>query len=177
MKGKKCKKSITKACEILVKDFSKQCLVVKSFLHGLQDAIIQQVKFSLFLELINFHSDIGLVPPGLQLNIQPPGYEVDDNSDIWPEWNVQLFKCSWCFVKILKKHYQKEIKTSVWLKNSLRVQCINALVLHKKCTKEAARDFVESWIRDIVQKKVNEFIALFHCQNYGISEENFPRFV
>ena len=176
MVKKNINETISKASQILINDFSKQCFVIKGFLHGLQDAIIQQVKFSLFLELINFHSDIGLVPPGLHINIEPPGYKIEDNSDIWPEWKDQLFKCSCCFVKILKKHYLKEIKTNAWLRNSLKSQCINALILHKKCSKEAAADFVESWINDVVQKKVNGFIDLFHRQNYEISKENFNRF-
>ena len=173
----KKRRSIYKPSEILVEDFSEQCSVIRGLLHGLRDAMLKQVKFSLFMELISFHAKKGVVPPGLRIGIKPTGFEEGDNSQIWTDWNNHIYKCSWEFVNILKYYYEEEIYANQWLKNSLKRQCIDAIALHNQCDRQTAIAYVENWIGKSATSSVNTFAEMFHKENYGSIETTCCRLI
>ena len=161
------RRGIFKPSEILVEDFSEQCSVIKALLHGLRDAMLKHVKFCLFLDLLDFHSEKGKLPPGLRIRIKPPGFEDGDLAPIWCDWNRHACKCSWEFVKILKYYYIQEITSCQQMKTSLKKQCIDAIALHRRINRESAVACVEKWMSTSVQASIDAFTELFNKRHCG----------
>ena len=171
------RKNVIKGNEILVEDFFEQCSVIKGLLHGLRDAMLKRAKFTMFLELVNIHAEKGVVPPGVRINIKPPGFEEGDFPDVWMDWNSHVYKCSWEFVNILKYHYKKEIQANQWLKDALARQCIDAITMHRRCKRQTAAAFVGDWIEKFARMSVNAFTDLFRRESCGACSSDFYRFI
>ena len=154
--------------EIFAEDFYEQCSLIKGLLQGLRDVKLTQVKFCLFLDLLDFHSEKDVLPPGLRIEIRPPGFEDGDQAPIWFDWNRHTQKTSWKFVKILNHHYIEEINKYQKMKNSLTKQCIDAIAMHRRINRESAMAYVENWISNDVQKSIDAFTELFRKQNCKI---------
>ena len=159
---------IFKPSEILVEEFLEQSFLIKGLLHGLRDVMLKQVKFCLFLDLLDFHSEKNVLPPGLRIEIKPPGFEYDKQAPIWGNWNRHAHESSWEFVKILNHHYIEEINKYQKMKNSLTKQCIDAIAMHKRINQESAMACVEKWISRNVQASMNAFTEIFNKQHCGI---------
>ena len=138
---------------------------IQSVLDELRDVSVNHVKYTLFLELVDFHLKIDAVPPGLQIDIQPLGFSCDENPLIWSEWKEELKNCSKSLMGILRYHYLNEISHFSWMKSSLKRQAVSSIMLEKDCSREIAIAFVDDWIEDSVHDSISNLTEMFYSRS------------
>ena len=146
-------------------------LAVKQLLDELRNVSVIHVKFTLFLELVDFHLKIDAVPPGLQINIKPLGFSYEENPLLWNEWKEEVTNCSKSLMGILRYHYLNEINHYGWMKTSLKRQVVVSVTVELNCTRESAKQFVDDWVAFSINDSINNFTDVF----YKKSRVNFQK--
>uniref|UniRef100_H2Y9X2 Uncharacterized protein n=1 Tax=Ciona savignyi TaxID=51511 RepID=H2Y9X2_CIOSA len=117
---------------------------------------MKQVKFTLFSNLVRHHLHEGTVPPILNFNQKPPGFEDPEYTDILSSWNAQLNHSSRRLLTVLKSLYDDEIEYNGWLSYSLKQQCIFAVAQLNSCNTSTAKMEVHKYVEAVVNKAVDE---------------------
>ena len=146
---------------------------IRQLLDDLQQVSVSHVKYTLFLELIDFHLKIDAVPPVLQVDIQPLGFNCEEHPMIWNEWKDELKNCSKSLMSILRHHYVNEINHYSWLKSSIKRQVISSIMLEKNCSREVAVAFVDDWVERSVHHSINELTGLFYTRRQSKYGERY----
>lgn len=140
-------------------------LGANELLENLRILSIDHVKFNMFLELIDYHLKVDVVPPGLQVQLQPLGFKHEENPLLWKEWGDELKNCSKSLMNVLKYHYSNKINNLTWLKSSVKRQAMSAVMMEKNWGLDKARMMIESRVEKSVQEGLSNLNNLFYSDS------------
>lgn len=141
------RRKIFKQKEIAPSNEHKRCQLIKSLLRGLDKAVKEQIKYGMFLQLVNCHISDETIPPGLKIDLKPPG---PHQFSVLVDWNKELLNCSKKLLLVLHKHYTHEINRCSWLVKCFSKQCVILLVKHNQCTEKLAQEEITQFIDNSV---------------------------
>nr|XP_039259877.1 uncharacterized protein LOC120336295 isoform X4 [Styela clava] len=108
-KGQK-PRCIVKAGQCLLPKQENQELLARNHLRYLRKIFTRKSQLVMYLGLVDMHILDKSVPPGLRIDVKPPGYKNVINERDMGEWFTTLQQCSASLLTLLRKMYIKDIE-------------------------------------------------------------------
>ncbi|XP_077965804.1 uncharacterized protein LOC120335413 isoform X2 [Styela clava] len=101
---------IVKAGQCLLPKQENQELLARNHLRYLRKIFTRKSQLVMYLGLVDMHILDKSVPPGLRIDVKPPGYKNVINERDMDKWFTTLQQCSASLLTLLRKMYIKDIE-------------------------------------------------------------------
>lgn len=168
MSGKPKSRSIVKADLCLLPKPEYQELLARNHFRYLRKLFTRKSQLVMYLELVDIHILEGSIPPGLRINIKPPGYsDFATGSDV-EEWITTIRRCSTDLIALLRQKYVKDIEKCETIIKYSMAQLTTIISSLRGVERKIARNDVMTLVEKISQECNKDLLSRF-----AVAEEHF----
>lgn len=160
MEAQRRVRDICKADKCLVANQESQELLARNHIRFLRNLMTRKYQLNAYLELIDIHIEQGTIPPGLRIDLAPPGYS-QAMYDGFFQWSVKTNRCSRDLMHLLRKKYVSDLKRLEKLVKSSVFQLTAIFCSLKGITRECARLEVSDLVGKIAEESNRVLLESF----------------